>query len=303
MRINYDFLDLEAFLAVLETGSFHGAAARLNMSQPSITRRVRKLEEALDRPLFERTTRAVRPTLAAKRLRMSAETMVAHAQETTRALRDDSQVDAYQRARMVTVATVPTVLTQLLTPALEQVGTRHPALRVRVLDLAANGVSEAVDQGEADLGISSVALPEPGLRFEHLLEDPIVLAVQASHPFVGRAQLSWSDLADQSVILPARGTGNRLLIDDALARVNQGAQWRFEVGRTSTALGLVADGAGVALVPKMAVQGMNSPAVRWCRIGSPQILRPLGLVCRAGDSLEGVAADLREALFSVSRSF
>mgnify|MGYP001813232112 CR=1 FL=1 len=47
MRINYDFGDLEAFLAVKETGSFHGAAERLNLSQSAITRRIQKLEEAL----------------------------------------------------------------------------------------------------------------------------------------------------------------------------------------------------------------------------------------------------------------
>ncbi|WP_029064993.1 LysR family transcriptional regulator, partial [Labrenzia sp. DG1229] len=83
MRINFDFNDLEAFLAVMETGSFHLAAERLNLSQSAITRRVQKLEDVLGSSLFERTTRAVRPTLAAKRLQARAEVMLEGARETT----------------------------------------------------------------------------------------------------------------------------------------------------------------------------------------------------------------------------
>ena len=86
MRIKFDFLDLEAFLAVKETSSFHAASERLNLSQSSVTRRVQKLEEALGTEVFERTTRDVRPTLAAKRLQVRAEAILQDAQETTLAM-------------------------------------------------------------------------------------------------------------------------------------------------------------------------------------------------------------------------
>ena len=51
MRIEFDFRDLEAFLVVAELGSFLGAAARLSVSQPTLTRRIQKLESALGRNL------------------------------------------------------------------------------------------------------------------------------------------------------------------------------------------------------------------------------------------------------------
>ena len=96
MGINYDFGDLEAFLAVKETGSFHAAATRLNMSQSAITRRIQKLEDALDSRLYVRTTRAGKPTLAAKRLQARAEALLQDARETTEAMRDDSVAFAHQ---------------------------------------------------------------------------------------------------------------------------------------------------------------------------------------------------------------
>lgn len=88
MGINYDFTDLEAFLAVNATGPFHLAAEKLALSQSAVTRRVQKLEAALASVLFVRTARQVRPTLAAKRLRLQAraEAKIGDARQTMRAM-------------------------------------------------------------------------------------------------------------------------------------------------------------------------------------------------------------------------
>src|SRR5690606_1617433 len=59
MRNNFEFLDLKAFLAVLELSSFHGAARLLNISAPALTRRIKQLEQTVGAPLIERTTRKV----------------------------------------------------------------------------------------------------------------------------------------------------------------------------------------------------------------------------------------------------
>ncbi len=68
MRINFELLDLRAFLAVLETGSFHKAAEQLNLSQPALSRRIKSLEETLGAPLLERTTRRVAATIVGREL-------------------------------------------------------------------------------------------------------------------------------------------------------------------------------------------------------------------------------------------
>ncbi|MEO1249282.1 MAG: LysR family transcriptional regulator, partial [Pseudomonadota bacterium] len=182
MDINYDFSDLQAFLAVKETGSFHLASKRLNMSQSAITRRVQKLETALGSALFERTTRMVRPTLAAKRLQPRAEAILDDARETTRAMRDESVTFVHQRSLVVTVATIPTVVARLIPPALHTFRAAGHRSRLRILDLAANEVSEAVSQGEADFGICSIPTLEANTEFETLFEDRMVLALPTDHP-------------------------------------------------------------------------------------------------------------------------
>ena len=255
MSINYDFGDLEAFLAVKDTGSFHKAGAKLNLSQSAITRRIRKLEDALDSQLFVRTTRSVKPTLAAKRLQARAEALLEDARETSEAMRDESVAFAYQRNALITVAVIPTVIERILLPALQQFRDDDYSARVRILDVATNEVADAVAEREADFGISSIPSLEATTQFEPLFEEQIVVALPKNHPLADSHEIGWNDLRELSLILPSRGTGNRVLIDEALARARQKITWNFEVLRTATSLEMVKNGLGAALIPESAMVG------------------------------------------------
>lgn len=290
MSINYDFGDLEAFLAVKETGSFHAAANRLNLSQSAITRRIQKLEEALDSQLFMRSTRAVRPTLAAKRLQSRAEAMLQDARETSQAMRDESVALAHQRNAVVTIAAIPTVIGRVLLPALSEFRAEGNLARVRVLDVAANEVAEAVAQGDADFGLSSIPIIEPTTEFEPLIEEQIVVALPNAHPMTQLDRLTWPSLKDTPVILPSRGTGNRLLIDEALAKERHSLAWSYEVQRTSTAIQLVTQGLGVALVPETAARSSNLP-IR--PLPTPIMARSIGVLTRIGYSEPKLAQTLK----------
>lgn len=296
MRINFDFNDLEAFLAVMETNSFHLAAERLNLSQSAITRRIQKLEDTLGSALFERTTRAVKPTLAAKRLQARAETMLESARETALAMRDESVAFAHQRSSLITIATIPTVVTSFLIPAIRQLHADGMSARVRLLDNAANEVAEAVSQGEADFGICSIGSLEPNTHFEPLFDDRIVLVLPDNHALVTKVAVTWADLKQEPLILPARGTGNRLLIDEAMARSRLTARWTYEVGRSTTAMELVAGGTGVALLPRSAMQSAQAGSLVFRGLGDPVILRPVGLLTRLGVADNPVVASFKKAL-------
>ncbi|WP_281857597.1 LysR family transcriptional regulator [Litoreibacter halocynthiae] len=296
MRINYDFGDLEAFLAVKETGSFHAAAQRLNLSQSAVTRRVQKLEDALGSQLFERTTRSLKPTLAAKRLQARAEAILEDAQETTRAMRDESVEFAHQRGAVISVATIATVVAPLLLPAIRAFRANGHTARIRFLDGSANEVAEAVVAGEADFGLCSIPMLEPLTEFVPLFDDRIVLAVPTEHPLAKRATASLNDLGDTPLILPRRGTGNRLLIDEAIARARTPLSWTYEVGRSTTALELVENGMGVALLPQSATRSAN---VATCALTAPNIARSVGLLSRLGQKDTPAVAALKTAIRSV----
>lgn len=282
MRINYDFNDLEAFLTVKETGSFHLAAERLNLSQSAVTRRVQKLETALDTVLFDRTTREVKPTLAAKRLQARAEAILGDARETTLAMRDESVAFAHQRNAIVTVAVIPTVVTQIIPDAIREFREKGYAGRFRFLDRNANSVAEAVARAEADFGICSIPELEPSTQFEPLFDDQIVLVHPSGHPLGARDKISWTDIAGEELIVPARGTGNRLLIDESMARAGLPLPWSYEIRRSTTALEIVASGIGLALLPRSSVSESPDDRIGYKPVENPTILRPIGLLTRIG---------------------
>lgn len=284
MHINYDFNDLEAFLAVKETGSFHLAATRLNMSQSAVTRRVQKLETALDTTLFERTTRAVKPTLAAKRLHARAEAILADARETALAMRDESVAFEHQRNAVVTVAVIPTIVGLILPAAIKAFRREGHAARFRFLDHTANAVAEAVARGEADFGICSIPELEPNTQFEPLFDDQIVIVFPPTHTLGNKDKVTWSDIAGEDLIVPARGTGNRLLIDEAMASAGLPLKWSYEFRRSTTALELVAEGIGLALLPRSAVVRMPRDIVGFKPVAHPHIARPVGILSRNGQT-------------------
>lgn len=297
MRINYDFGDLEAFLAVKDTGSFNAAAQRLNLSQSAITRRVQKLEDALGSLLFERTTRSLKPTLAAKRLQARAEAILEDAQETARAMRDESVAFAHQRGALITIATIATAVSPILSPAIRAFRGSGNLARIRILDGSANDVAEAVVAGEADFGLCSIPMLEPLAEFIPLFDDQIVLALASHHPLAGRGVLSLEDLGDTPLILPRRGTGNRLLIDEAIAQARLPLSWTYEVGRSASALEMVIADLGIALLPQSAI---GTAKVATCTLLAPEITRSVGLLSRLGqkDSASGIA--LKQAILATA---
>ena len=299
MRINFDFNDLEAFLTVMETGSFHLAAERLSLSQSAVTRRVQKLEEALGSALFERTTRAVNPTLAAKRLQVRAEAMLEGARETALAMRDESVAFAYQRNSVITLAMIPTVITSLLPPALRDFQSRGFNARIRLLDFAANEVAEAVSQGDADFGVCSIGSLEPNTQFETLFNDLIGVAILQDHSLATIERVEWADLEGHPLILPARGTGNRLLIDETLAKSRLTAQWTYEVSRSTTAMELVCEGTGIALLPRSVMLSAQGKSLTFRSLIKPEVARPIGLLTRVGiaetDAIRALKDGIRRA--------
>jgi len=298
MRINFELQDLEVFLAVYEQGSFLAAASLLGLSQPSVTRRIQKLEESFTVKLFERTTRTVRPTLAGKRLHARAQAMLDDAQETTLSLKDETAQFEFQRNAIVTIAVVPSILPKIIPQAIKKFRQQGHIARIRILDRLANKVSEAVSEGEADFGISSIPAFESNTNFEPLVEDPFVLTMNKQHPLVKQTQISWQELLDVELIVPMKGTGNRMLIDDAIAKARKKLLWSYEVQRTSSAIELVQAGIGVAILPKSALPFAKTSTLVTRPISDPAISRIIGVVKRTNSNMSSTANALLQNIIS-----
>ena len=160
----------------------------------------------------------------------------------------------------------------------------------------ANDVLEAVKRGQAEFGLNLLGAQEPDLDFEPLLHDPFLLVCRNDHPLAGLPQVRWADIAPHRFITVGRLSGNRIIMDAALADLPVRPRWFYEVQHLSTSLGLVEAGLGVAAVPKLAVPTGHHPILEVRPLIEPVVTRTMGIIRRHGASLSPAAQQFYKLL-------
>ncbi len=283
-RINFDLQQLQAFVAVAECGSFRAAADHISLSAPALSRRIDKLETILGARLFNRTTREVELTPLG---RVFLDRAGAALDDLESAMLGISDIAASRSGR-VTVACVPSAAIYFLPSVVRSFSERYPLIRIRVIDEAAGLVLASVVSGESDFGISFMGSQVPGVEFDPIHTDPFVLAMPRGHALAKRKTLAWSDLESERLIAVARSSGNRQLLDDALAKAGVNPSYRFEVSHIATLLGMVEAGLGMAAVPRLTLAPAHSTLVG-VALRRPAVSRVLGLTTRRGAALKAPA--------------
>lgn len=283
MRI--DFLGLEAFLSIADHGSFHRAAANLNLSQTALSHRMKKLEDDLGIKLLTRTTRHVALTPAGVELLPKARRLMADITSSF----DELRLQGKARQEKLTIGCLPTIAVHYLPPLLVRLRKTFPDLTIRVLDNSKLEIAEKVHSGEAEFGITIVAADRWDLEITPLMKEPFVLVCPKAHPLASQKAVSWSSLKGEPLVRVSTQTGNRQLIDDALGPRREDMSWRYEVQHIVSALGLVRAGLGLTVVPQLAVNVEESPGLVAVPLRNPSISRTLGVVARRGVPLSPAA--------------
>ncbi len=298
MALNFDLDDLLAFRAVAELGNFRRAAEAVHISQPAFSRRIDKLEQALGVRLLERTTRRVSLTAVGRDFARKVAQLLDDLDGTLLGLRGISPA----RMGEVTVACVPSTVYYHLSKVIRRHRERFPKIRVRVLDAGANEVLAAVARGEADFGLNFIGSQEPEIEFLALAEERFVAACRRDHPLAKKRRVTWRDLAAHDFIAVSKSSGNRLLIDQALAGVAGLPQAVYEAEHVTTMLGLVEAGLGVAAVPAMAMPGKDHPLLVSIPLDEPEVTRRVGLIRRRGRTLSPAAQQLYDFFADAQQS-
>jgi DNA-binding transcriptional LysR family regulator len=294
MNINFDLADLRAFVALAELESFRAAAEALHLSQPALSRRIGKLEDALGVRLFDRTTRSVNLTAVGRDFSRKARELLDELENTLLGIRDV----AAKRTGEVTVACVPSAVYYFLPGVMKQYHERYPKIRVRVVDEDANAVLSTVIRGEADFGLNFIGTQEPEIEFEPVLKEPFVAACRRDHPIARKRRTTWAELNEHEYMTVAKSSGNRLLIDLALTDIPARPRWFYEVRHVSTLVALVEAGLGVAGVPRHAQPHTQHPTLVSVPLVDPAITRTVGLIRRRGRSLSPAAQQLYDLLLA-----
>ena len=287
---------LQYVAAVAETRSFRRAAERCAVSQPSLSAQVAQLERALGVLLFERTKRRVLPTPAGTELLARARDVLREA---------DDLVDAATRladplSGTLRIGVIPTISPYLLPEIAPVLRTRQRRLRILWVEEKTPVLMERLRAGDLDAALVALEADLGDVAHEVIGRDPFVLATPLGHPLgVKTGPASPRDLHGRSVLLLDDGHCFR---EQALSWCTRAEAQELDYRATSlaTLTQMVADGAGVTLLPALAVSTENRRGgLRIRPFAKPAPGRTIGLVWRKGTPLAPALKTVAETIRNV----
>lgn len=238
--MSIDLRLLRYLVATVDAGSATAAAAELHVTQPVLSRQLRKLEVDLGLRLFERDGRRLRLTHAAEELLPRARAVLHDAD----ALLDASRALASGRLEELNVAVPTTTLTDVLAPFIATLGPDDPVPLLRSLD--PGGAQAAIAAG-ADVAIVHRP-PSRALASLPLAVLPVLAYVRAADPWATRDAVRLAELVARPLVLLSDDFRPRQLLDAALDREGLAYGTVLECTNAQVAQALAAAGRGVAVV-------------------------------------------------------
>ena len=201
---------LRQFIAVAEELNFRRAAERLHMAQPPLSQAILRLEEALGYPVFERTNRKVSLTPAGTAFLATARQLLASLEEGVAAARRVAQgIEGHLRLSFIHITPYAHVLN-----ALRALRAASPAVQFSLREASTQQQVEWLEAGQVDIALlRAPGRSTPGLRFERLSGEDIVIALPSDHRCAGQARVDLLDLAgDDFVASPRRASWARVFM-------------------------------------------------------------------------------------------
>jgi DNA-binding transcriptional LysR family regulator len=238
--VNVSFRQLRAFTTIARLGSFVEAARALNVTPAALSILVRALEDTLGFKVFDRTTRRVAMSDAGQQYLQYAEQILVDLRRADLFAQDVQN----RKTGVVRIATTAVVTWTLLPHAFAAFQKLWPDIRIEPIDGATDQIMNAVESGLADLAINFKVPVGEALEATPLFASRAHVVCTSRHRFARRKSVPWAELNGEPVIFIGRGSEIRIQ-SELPATVHLSS--RYEVSNTSTALALVASGAGVAV--------------------------------------------------------
>lgn len=278
------FNQLRCFVVVATELHFGRAAARLNMTQPPLSRQIQQLEHALGVKLLERSPHAVRLSPAGRAFLPEAERLLELSHAAALTARRAMTGEGGSLALGYVAGASFNALPRIVAAASEQL----PGVEIVLRDLSSSEQLEALRTGRIDVGILRPPLAGQDLQFACVLREPFVLALPAGHPLAARKRLALRDLDGENLIMYEPGQGGRMY--ELLSSVFHGAGVAPRVvqyvRQTYVILGLVASGVGLALLQRSATALVMKGAVMRPIELPPHAVSELHLAWRKRDEVE-----------------
>lgn len=286
-----ELAQLEAFLAVIREGSFSAAAKALYRTQPAISQTIKRLEDEVGRPLFDRSSRRGLLTDAGRVLAVHAERLLNFRQQAMAALEDVRELRA---GRLALAANELTSL--YLLPLLHEYRRLYPDVHITVQRAFASRIPGQILDYGADIGVVTFRPDLEQLASIVVYRDELAFVVPPTHPFAGREAVDIVELSRESFVAHHVASPYRRRVIETFQNRRVQLQMPVELPTIDAIKKFVAMGNGVALLPAIAVETEVARA-ELVRVRVPDLAfeRELRLVYRR----EATLAHAAEAFLAV----
>lgn len=287
---------LQYVVAVAQELSFHRAAARCHVSQPSLSAQLAQVEDTLGVRLFERSRKGVLVTVAGHDLVERARRLLVDADDLARAAKGIGDPLA-GTLRLGVIPTISPYLLPAVTPALRRA---FPRLRIVWTEDKTEVVVKKLQEGGLEGVVLALEAEIGDVAWEVLARDRFVLVTRRGHALAGKSSpVTEAQLRDHELLLLDEGHCFRDQALEACSGVHL-REGEFRATSLSTLVQMVSGGAGITLLPEIAVDTEARRARLHVRpLAGPAAARTIAMIWRRGSALEptirSLAAALREA--------
>jgi DNA-binding transcriptional LysR family regulator len=292
-----DLAQLEVFLTVAREGRFSRAAEKLYRTQSAVSQSIRKLEEELGEPLFDRSSRDGLLTDAGQVLREYAERLLNLRTQTHEAL---VELKELHKGKLVISANEFTAL--YLLPLLGEFRRLHPMIRITVNRSLGSRIPDDVLRHSSELGVLTYEPQGTQLRSMVVYQDELVFVVPPSHPLAGQPQVSIRQLGAESFVAHNVSSPYRDKVIETFQRHKTPLHMNIELPTLQAIKLFVAMGNGVALVPEISVEAelARGELVR-IPVRELRLHRKLRLIYRKSASLSHAARAFLQVVETFAR--
>ncbi len=263
---------LRYFYAVARTGSFTKAARQEHLAQPSLSLQIRKLEDELGTRLFDRLGRTVRLTRLGEIFLPRAEAIL---QQVDAAKIEVQEMAGAEQGKLV-IGAIPTIAPYFLPARLASFARKFPRARVSVVEDVTHELLSRIQDGAIDLALLALPVPSSHCLSRQLFRERLCAVVPRGHRLAASSRIHLKQIENDPFLLLKEGHCFRENTLAACGRARMQPNVVFESGQFTTILAMVSAGAGVSVVPEMAVEPRDG--CRFLPLADESAYRRIGLV-------------------------
>ncbi len=243
---------LEYLLALDKEQHFGKAARECNVSQPSLSAQIRKLEEELDVVIFDRSKKPILTTDAGREIIKQAK-IVLHEHRKLKTIANEKTIEPNGDFEL---AVIPTLASYVIPLFIGHFSDSYPNVNLVINEYKTEDIIKLLINDEIDAGLLVTPLEDDRLIERHLFYEPLFCYLHGDHPLAGKRLISAADLDTEELWLLSEGHcfRNQMLNVCSSERINNALPTiRFESGNLDTLIKLVKANYGFTLLPQLAV--------------------------------------------------